>query len=69
MKMTPINSSMISAAGYDPEARELIVEFANGTRYSYDEVPPDLFDHFLGADSPGRFFHQRIKGVYPGKKI
>jgi hypothetical protein len=69
MKMTPLKSSMLAAASYDPETRELTVEFRNGNHYRYEEVSQAIFDDFLGADSQGGFFARRIKGVYPSRKL
>lgn len=69
MEMTPLNSSMLTAAGYDPETRELTVEFKNGSRYLYEEVSPDIFHDFLEAESQGGFFSRRIKGIYPSRKL
>lgn len=34
-----IKSSNIKSAEYDTESKKLIVEFNNGFKYEYDEVP------------------------------
>jgi hypothetical protein len=63
--MTPLpGSSSIAAAGYDPETQTLDIEFTSGQSYTYPGVPQDVYDGLMSADSPGKFFHSNIKGIY-----
>ena len=56
--------------GYDPETRTLQLEFQGGGLYAYDEIPPELYERFLAAESKGKFFHAEIrKGGYKFKKV
>lgn len=64
MTSRPLRSSMIEAAGYDPDTRTLEIEFTGGRSYTFPNVPPDVYESLLGAESPGRYFNQQIKGVY-----
>lgn len=60
MHHTPLNSSMIASAGWENGILE--IEFARGNkRYQYyaDET---LFNELITNESPGSFFHSRIKG-------
>ena len=57
-------STAIASATYDPETSELNIEFTGGGSYSYSGVPPELWGEFKRAESPGRFYDSRIKGVY-----
>jgi hypothetical protein len=64
MTSRPIVSSMIASAGYDPDTRAMEIEFRSGKTYTFEEVPPYVFENLLSSDSPGRYFNQSIKGVY-----
>lgn len=57
-------SSAISNATYDRMTQSLIVVFANGRSYEFGGVPPDLWEQFIQAGSPGSFYNARIRGVY-----
>lgn len=67
------DSSMIDKIGYDPTASVLLVVIKNSdgtqTSYEYAEVPAKVFTEFLVDDSKGRFFNNRIKGLYVSKKL
>lgn len=67
--LSPITSSMMTEAGYDPDSRTLVVRMKNGAAYQYDEVPADVGTAFLGNASPGSFFSKKIKGLYPATKL
>ena len=43
MKLEPVESSMIQAAGYDEESYTLEVIFNSGKTYRYLEVPKTLY--------------------------
>ena len=60
---TPESSTM-SGFGYDKQSQVLIVEFKNGGRYNYFDVPKDLFDQMVAAGSRGQFLTQNVKGIY-----
>ena len=69
MTRTPLVSSMIRSAGYDPMSRVLEIEFTTRATYQYIDVPADIYPGLLDASSPGRFFHSRIRGVFAGYRI
>jgi hypothetical protein len=72
MLLVPILSSNLSAMGYDPVNGELQVQFMNGRIYSYQNVPPDLYDGLVNAPSKGTFFAQTIRNqpiLYPPLRI
>jgi hypothetical protein len=60
-----VDSSMIAAVGYDPEARSLVVLFNSGKTYEYHEVPPEEYQGLMEADSKGQYMNSRIIRVYP----
>jgi hypothetical protein len=64
MQRTPITSSNILSAGYDPATKMMEVEFrgkGGNTTYQYHEVPKEVYDGFLAADSKGSYLHSNIK--------
>lgn len=65
IEMQPVESSFISAIGYDAEAETLSVQMHNSSDvYLYEGVPASVFEEFLAADSKGRYFVENIKGQY-----
>ena len=67
--MTPITSSMLQGAHYDPATRALTVEFKGGTRYRYDDVTAEKAEALVSNQSPGSYFGSRIKGLHPATKL
>ena len=59
-----VNSSAIRSASYDVVSQVMTVNFTDGSEYSYDGVPPNVFDDFTGSGSPGSYFNQHIRGSY-----
>ena len=64
MTRTSIESSNIKSVGYDPDKKILETEFSNGGVYQYSDVPEDVYQGFIGADSPGKFLNGEIKGKF-----
>lgn len=60
----PFTSSNIAAIRYDEDQLMLEVEFLNGTRYHYYEVPAHIALAFDQASSKGSFLASTIKGHY-----
>ena len=63
------NSSVIDGACYDSARQELTVFFRNGSAYVYREVPARLFQDFIRSDSPGRFYHDHLRGHFSSKRL
>lgn len=64
------HSALVSAAGYDRAAQTLALTFkSSGNTYLYQNVPPELAQEFLTTDKKGAFFHHKIKGAYPARRI
>jgi hypothetical protein len=61
MDRTPVESTTIASAGYDPAALVLEVEFCSGSIYRYSLLPASVYRDLLAADSKGRFFNQFIR--------
>lgn len=58
-----IESTMLASCGYDPETKELMVEFKNGRKYHYDDVPIEIYGNLITAISPGRYFNSIKKDL------
>lgn len=66
--MFKVVSSQISSVGYDRDTKTMYVEFSNGTVYTYDEVPQNVFENMKNSNSAGRFFMTSIKGYFDYSK-
>jgi len=64
-----INSSNLVKSEYDTETKNLIVEFNNGVRYEYQEVPHQLYTQFRISESQGKFFSSEISKKFKYKKL
>ena len=62
--MRSVFSSMVSRIGYDEDAGELHVVFANGRHAVYHDVTATDARQVLGAPSIGSALHDTIKGRY-----
>lgn len=70
MILTPVQSSQIAAMGQENGVTR--VQFNNGAVYDYQNVPPEIFQQILTADSVGAMFNQLVKKFpdrYPYKKV
>lgn len=62
IEMVPAyESSQIASMGYSPEARVLRVLFkSSGGVYDYQDVPQEIYDGALAAESVGRFINTNV---------
>lgn len=73
--MTPIGSSQLSHIGHDGAFIGILyVRFRArgsdpGQLWAYQGVPRALFEGFNRSESPGKFFHAKIRGTYRGERI
>ena len=63
--MIPVESSMIDSVGYDEETHCLQVVFNTGKVYCYEDVPPEVFQGLLAAESKGQYMRACIIDVDP----
>ena len=61
MKRAAVTSRSLRSLGYEPDEQALEVEFHNGSIYRYEQVPPNVVQALLEADSLGRYFNQVFK--------
>ena len=64
MVRTPLASTAIISAGYDPATQQLELEFRNGRVYRYSEVPQGVYDFLLRTPSKGGYVNRMIDGKY-----
>lgn len=70
MERTPVDSSTIVSAGYDPASHTLEVEFRNGAVYQYSGVPESMYRGLLSPPSHGTYLNTVIKKEgYPYRKV
>jgi hypothetical protein len=63
--MIRVNSSAMTAVGYDPLSRRMKITFTQGHTYDFCEVPQRIFDGLMRASSKGRYYNDHIKDLYP----
>lgn len=67
--LNEIKSSNISKTEYNTETKDLIVEFNNGVRYEYKDVPHQLYTQFRISESQGKFFSSKISKSFKFTKL
>jgi hypothetical protein len=67
--MPEVDSSALKAIDYRPREHQLVLTFASGETYQYEEASEDLYREFLAAESKGRFFQARIRGRLPFRRL
>lgn len=67
MEMITVSSSNIAAIGY--ETNKLRVRFHDGAEWEYENVPEQLHQKLMAADSKNGFFRANIRGVYPASRL
>ena len=53
----------------DTKTKKLVVEFNNGFKYEYDDVPHQTYTKFRLSESQGKFFVTEISKAFKYKKI
>ena len=59
-----LESSNVAGFKYEESTQVLTVEFKNGSRYDYYDVPEHIFEGMMNADSKGKYLNAEIKGHY-----
>jgi len=62
-------SSALTDAHYDPKTRSLDLRFVTARRYRYFNVPPEIYEGLLSADSKGVFFNANIRDKYNYREL
>ena len=64
-----IDSSNLVKTEYDTDTKKMVVEFKNGTRYQYLEVPHAIYTKFRMAESQGKYFSGEIARTFKYNKL
>ena len=64
-----VQSSNIRKTEYDTNDKTLLVEFNNGMKYEYQEIPHQLYTQFRMYESQGKVFSLKIAKTFKYKKI
>jgi hypothetical protein len=65
MELHTVESSMIQAFGYEAKTQTLLVIFNSSKAYRYFEVPPDVYEGLVEADSKGSYLRELVIDQYP----
>jgi len=69
MERVSVQSSNLESVGYDEETKILEIEFKGGSVYRYYNVPKDIYDELLEAESKGKYFWRNIRNEFNYKKV
>lgn len=69
MKRKSVESSNLASIGYDVAKQILEIEFNHGGVYQYFNVPQEVYDELMDADSHGKYFVANIKSHYRYSKV
>jgi len=69
MKRKSVDSSNLASIGYDPSSKILEVEFKHGGVYQYFDVPENIYEELMNADSHGVYFSANIRNDYEYQKM
>lgn len=61
MKRQSVHSSNIASIGYDDNNKILEIEFQHGGIYQYLNVPFDVYEELMDANSHGTYFSANIR--------
>ncbi len=65
MDMKSVKSSLLDKVGYDNATQTLVIQMVNSSDiYTYIDVPQNIYDSLLAADSKGTYFVEKIKGKF-----
>ena len=69
MSRVTMFSSAIRTVEYDEVRQHLVITLANKRTYRYLDVPPEVYQQFLAADSKGRYYNDHIRDVYVYERL
>ena len=69
MRLKPVDSEMLVAAGYDQKSYSLLAVFRTGETYRYKNVPLFLYERLMSADSKGRFMRKYIFNRFDYERV
>jgi TFIIF-interacting CTD phosphatase-like protein len=69
MDLIKVDSSMISAFGYDEQQQVLEVSFKRTGVDRYHNVPKEVYQQLLEAASKGNYMRDLIIDMYPTERV
>jgi len=69
MKLKPVDSEMLVAAGYDEKSHSLLAVFRTGETYRYKNVPLFVYERLMSADSMGKFMHKYVLNRFDYERV
>ncbi|MBV8828302.1 MAG: KTSC domain-containing protein [Acidobacteriaceae bacterium] len=69
MTWLPLESKMFLSVAYDADKRTLYLRFRSGDVYRYFHFSPDEYQHFLRAESKGRYFLSNIRNCFRYERL
>lgn len=64
MEMIRVNSSAMSAVGYDASNGRMKITFTQGHTYDFCRVPERIYQGLMQASSKGTYYNDQIKDRY-----
>ena len=59
-----VDSEAMREVEYAPGSRILRIRFADGRWWRYFDVPAQVHEALIAAESHGRYFHEHIRGRF-----
>lgn len=69
ISMKPVESSSITAYGYDGTVGTLRITFKGGKTYDYKDVPQAVVDELAKAESVGSFINKNVVRQFVGTRL
>lgn len=64
-----VQSSWIEDVDLDYDEGDVIMTLLSGRAYRIENFPEDLYELWIEADSPGKFWHNYVAGMYNTVRI
>lgn len=70
MRWRPVDSTSVSAIGYEARRARLLVKFrSSGAVYAYHDVPRQVLEELEQASSKGRYVNHENEGRYRYEQV
>ena len=69
MERKRVNSSKITAVGYDAKSQILEVQMRDGTVLAYSGVSSEVHRQFMNAPSPTSYYEDKIADEFSARRL
>lgn len=69
MDWVEFHSTTLARGSYRATPSRLRLEFCNGRVYDYFDVPAQIFEELLAAESKGRYFNSHIRNHFRTQEV